>query len=266
MSLINKEEQRKQILESNGYNIKQMDYSMFGDEDSDVFAKLVGFDTFTDKIYPQLSETLKNNKNIAVRAAKCFSNIPFLPKHFFQDTDVIKTIIYDSSERLIPVEYLTKEIINYMFITCERSSLATEDIQKACDKHLTKESIIKVLLQQNNFHSKSKKEGAHPCIDDIYVPPHFMKDKDILQLLIIPQFKLIQDNDNITKEMILELLESGYILSQLPTKFFNDTELIKECLKYEHNYYFLDNSHIIKVIQNNQQLNFECLDINRLKK
>lgn len=262
MTLIDKEEQRKKILESNSSLVKNLDYSMFGDEDFDVFAKLVGFDSYQHNIYPTLSEALKNNKEVATKAAKCSSNIPFLPDYLFQDKDVIKAIIYDRSEKKIPLKHLTKDIINYMFMTCSRSSLATEEIKKACEEHLTKESIIKVLLHQNNFYSECKKKNSHPCIDDIYIPSHFLEDKDILQLLIIPQFKIIENNTNITKEMIIELLDSGYVLQKLPSKFFKDTDFIKKCLKYENNYHFLDDYNIIEVVEKNPQLNLECLAIN----
>lgn len=249
-------------MESNGYNIKQLDYSIFGDEDSDIFAKLVRFDSYQDHLYPSLSENLKNNKDVVVSAASCSSNIPFIPDHFFQDTDVIKQIIYRHNEIQIPLEHLTKNIVNYMFVTCERSSLKTDDIKKACDEHLTKESIITVLLRQNNFYSRSKKEGAHPCIDDIYIPPHFLEDKEILTLLITPQFKLIKDNDNITKEMLVELMQSGYLIDRLPSKFWQDHDLIKQCLTFEHNYQFMNDHSFIHVIENNPQLNLECLSIN----
>lgn len=262
MTIINKEELRKQILEDNGFNIQNYDYSIFGDDDPDVFAKLVGFDMYKKNVYPTLSEKLRNNKEVVVSAAKCQFNIEFIPDHFFQDKDVIKVIIYDRSEKNIPLHHLNKEIINYMFVTCARSSLATEDIKKACDEHLTKESIISVLLTQNNFHSDCKKKKSLPCIDDIYIPEKFLQDKDILQLLIIPQFKLIKDNDNITKEMIIELLDSGYILSNLPKKFFNDNEFIKQCLKYEHNYHFFENYEMTELLQENRQLNKECVTIN----
>lgn len=262
MTFIDKEEQRKKILESNSSLVKDLDYSMFGDDDPDVFAKLVRFDSYKHNIYPTLSEVLKNNKEVATNAAKCSSNIPFLPDYFFQDKDIIKNIIYDRSEKHIPLKHLTKDVINYMFVTCSRSSMATEDIKKACDEHLTKESIIKVLLHQNNFYSDSKKRNAHPCIDDIYIPAHFLEDKDVLQLLIIPQFKIINGNENITKEMIIELLDSGYVLQQLPKQFLNDIDFIKRCLTYKDNYHFFDDYQITKTIELDQQLNLDYLAIN----
>lgn len=260
--IINKEEQRKKILESNSSFVRDLDYSMFGDEDPDVFAKLVLYDSYQHNIYPSLSESLKNNKEVAANAAKCSFNIPFLPDHLFQDKDVIKNIIYNRLEDQIPLKHLTKEIVNYMFMTCSRFSLSTKEIKKACDEHLSKESIVQVLLHQNDFYSSSKKRNAHPCIDDIYIPKKFIEDKDILQLLIIPQFKTIKNNTNITQEMIIELLDSGYVLSQLPSKFFKDTDFIKKCLTYEDNYHFFDDYNFIEIIEKNPQLNFECLAIN----
>ena len=262
MNLLDKEKQREKILTCNSSYVKEEDFSMFGDEDVDVFEKLVSFDNYKDNIYSTLSEILKNNRKIAIKAAKCSFNIPFIPKHFFKDKEVIKSILYSRTEHLIPTEYLTKEIINYMFMTCPRCSLATEEIQKACDKYLMKDSIVQVLINLNNFYSNSKKKKAHPCIDDLYIPKHFLDDKDILQLLIIPQFKLIKNNNNISKEMIIELLESGYILSSLPSKFIDDTKFIKECLKYEDNYHFLEDYNIIEIIKKNPKLNIEFLDIN----
>lgn len=262
MNEVDKEEQRKKILEHNSSYVKDEDFSMFGDEDIDVFEKLVSFDSYKNNIYSTLSEVLKNNKKIAVQAVKCSFNIPFIPEHFFQDKEVIKSIIYSRTERLIPIKYLTKDMINYMFVTSPRCSLSTEEIKKACDKYLTKESIVKVLIHFNNFYSNAKKENAHPCVENIYIPEHFLEDKDILQLLIVPQFKLIKDNDNITKEMIFELLELGYILDKLPSKFLNDTDFIKKCLVYENNYHFLDDYNIIKMIKENPQLNRELLEIN----
>lgn len=262
MNLIDKENLRKQIIESNGHNIKEYDYSVFGDDDPDVFAKLVFFDNFSHSIYPSLSEKLKNNKEVVVNAARCQFNLQFIPDSFFQDKDVIKKIIYDRSEKLIPLHHLNKEVINYMYVTCARSSLATEDIQKACDQHLTKDSIVSVLLKQNDFFSDCKKKKSHPCIDDIYIPEHFLQDTDILQLLIIAQPKIIRDNHNITKEMIIELLDSGYILNELPKKFIHDTDFIKQCLQYEHNYYFLQNYEMTKIFKQNREFNIECLAIN----
>ena len=91
-------------------------------------------------------------------------------------------------------------------------------------------------------------------IDDIYIPKKLLEDKDILQLLIIPQFKTIKNNTNITQEMIVELLDSGYVLSQLPSKFFKNTDFIKQCLKYEDNYHFFDDYNFIEVIEKNPQL------------
>lgn len=262
MNKTNKEKQRKKILSCNSSYIRDEDFSMFGDEDIDIFEKLVSFDSYKNNIYSTLSEVLKNNKRIVVQAAQCSFNIPLIPKHFFEDKDVIKSIIYNRSEHLIPVEYLTHDIINYMFVNSPRCSLSTEEIKKGCDKYLTKESIIKVLIHFNKFYSKSKKENAHPCLENLYIPEHFLEDKDIIKLLIIPQFNLVKDNDNITKEMIIELLDSGYILNKLPSKFLNDTDFIKKCLVYKNNYHFLDDYSIIKIIKESPQLNFELLEIN----
>lgn len=262
MNEVDKEEQRKKILACNSSYVKDEDFSMFGDEDIDVFEKLVSFDSYQNNIYSTLSEVLKNNKKIAVKAAKCSFNIPFIPEHFFEDKEVIKSIIYSRVEHLIPIKYLTKDMINYMFVNCPRCSLSTEEIKKACDKYLTKESIVKVLIHFNSFYSKCKKEKSHPCMENIYIPEHFLEDNDVLQLLIIPQFNLVKDNDNITKEMIIELLEAGYILDKLPSKFLNDTDFIKKCLAYESNYHFLDDYNIIKIIKESAQLNYELLEIN----
>lgn len=262
MNLIEKENLRKQILEDNGFKIRDYDYSVFGDDNPDVFAKLVFFDNFSHSIYPTLSEKLKNHKDVVVNAARCQFNLKFIPDRFFQDKDVIQKIIFDRSEKHIPLHHLNKEVINYMYVTCARSSLATEEIKKACDKYLNKESIVSVLLKQNDFFSDCKRRKSHPCIDDIYIPEHFLEDKDILQLLIIAQPKIIKNNDHITKDMIVELLDSGYLLNELPKKFIHDADFIKTLLTYENNYHFLENHEMANILKENRELNIECLAIN----
>lgn len=262
MNLTYKESQRNKILKCNSSFVKNEYFSIFDDNDVDVFVKLISFDSYQDNRYKTLSDTLKNNKEIVVQAAKCFSNISLIPPYFFNDKDVIKSIIYKRNEKSIPIDYLTEDIVNYMFVTCSRSSLSSKDIKIACNKHLKKESIIKVLLHQNEFYSRCRKEGSYASIDDIYIPSHFFQDNDILKLLIIPQFKLIKDNKNITKEIILELSNSGYLIQTLPSKFFNDEQLIKECLKFEHNFQFFDDYNFIETLENNPKLNLEYISIN----
>jgi len=262
MTPAEKEALKQKILNANSSHITDEDFSVFGDDDPEVFVKLVSFDTFRNNYYKNLSESLKNNKEIVVKAAKCSFNIPFIPTHFFKDKDVIKSIIYNRNEELIPVEFLTEDIINYMFVTCCRSSLSSDNIKLACDKYLKKESLIKVLLHQNQFYSTCRKEGSHPGIDSIYVPEHFLNDNDVLQLLITPQFRLIENNEHITKEMILELSQSGFLIQKLPKKFYHDIDFIKDILKFEGNYQFFDDGYFVETFENNKELNLEFVSIN----
>lgn len=257
-----KEILRSQILSVNNSSlIEQCDFSLFNDDDVDVFETLVSFDNYTNQYYSKLSDKLKNNRNIVLKAAACFHNIPLIPKVFFEDKEIIKIILYARNEKLIPVQYFTEDIINYMFITCPRCS--TEKVIKPfIDQHLKKENVIDVLKKDNAFFSSSFKEGAHPCVSDIYLPRNMLEDKEIVKLLFISHFNLVKNNPLIDRELVLNVIDSEDVIQNIPVKFFHDFELIKNCLKKQYNYRILKDYELNKIIESNVSLLQELTDIN----
>ena len=154
-----KEKLRQEILNCcNSSLLQEFDLSLFGDEDPDVFEKVVSFDSYHHNYYAKLSDVLKHNKNIVVKAAKCLSNIELIPKEFFNDKDVIKSVLYARYEKHIPEKYLTEDMVNYMFLTCPRCST---EIQPFIDQHLKKETLITVLKEFTvNRNSYGQQEHA----------------------------------------------------------------------------------------------------------
>lgn len=255
-----KEKIRQDILNCcNSSLLKQFDLSLFGDEDPDVFEKIVSFDSNYRNYYAKLSDTLKNNKNIVIQAAKCFSNLALIPEHFFTDKEVIKAILYGQYENHIPEKYLTEDMVNYMFLTCPRSSLK---IKPFIDKFLKKETVISVLESRNIFFSRCIKENSYPCIDNIYLPEKMFNDREIVRLLFVSHFQIVKNNPLIDKDLILSLANSEYAIEDIPSSFLNDFELIKQCLKKEENYKIGNNFKLNALLKDKPEVIKELININ----
>lgn len=255
-----KEKLRQEILNCcNSSLLQEFDLSLFGDEDPDVFEKVVSFDSYHHNYYAKLSDVLKHNKNIVVKAAKCLSNIELIPKEFFNDKDVIKSVLYARYEKHIPEKYLTEDMVNYMFLTCPRCST---EIQPFIDQHLKKETLITVLKHHNEFLTRCIKGNSHACIDKIHIPEKMFQDADIVKLLFAPHFRLVEDNPLVNKELILSLVHSEYAIEYIPDNFVNDFDLIKQCLSKKDNYKIADNFALNKLIKNDSTLIKELIEIN----
>lgn len=255
-----KEKIRQQILQCNSnFGIEQFDFSIFGDNDPDVFAKQVSFDDHEKKYYINLSPTLKNNKQIVIQAAKHHFNIPFIPEHFFNHKEVLLSILYARQEKNIPEKFLTKESINYMFEFCARSSM---ELKPFIEQYLEKETIIRTLKEQNEFFSNSYKEGAYPCIDRIYIPKRMYNDYEIVKNLFISHFDTVSENSLVTKNMICDLLQTDFVITELPESLITDYEFVKQCLEKDYNYRIVESSTLNQLINNNEEKIKELIKIN----
>lgn len=258
--MIDKEQLRKKILESNSsVLIEKCDFSIFNDDDVDVFEKLVTFDNLKNGYYQNLSKKLQAEKRIVLKAVRCAKNIEIIPERFFEDKDIIKQILYARLSKLIPEKYLTNDIVNYIFTTSPKSSM---EFKSKMDEFLKEETVLEVVERQADFFSDCYKNNSHPCIDSIYLPERMLTNKNIVKFLFIAQFEMIKNNKLIDEEMILDLVEKNYVIKNIPDFLLNNIEFIKKCIKKEHNSVLFSHIDFQNKIRGNVELTEELININ----